>query len=61
LMVPPESPADIAAALRTAIETDLRSAAAKTREWIRAELSNRRYAERMVEIYEEVLGRERFA
>jgi glycosyltransferase involved in cell wall biosynthesis len=61
LMVPPESPDEIAAALRIAIETDLRSAATGTREWMRTQLSNRRYAERMVEIYEEALGRRRFA
>jgi glycosyltransferase involved in cell wall biosynthesis len=52
--VPPERPDEIAAALRAAMAGDLRAGAAQTGAWIRAELSNRRYAERMVEIYDEV-------
>jgi glycosyltransferase involved in cell wall biosynthesis len=61
LTVPPESPGQIGAALRRAMEDDLRGAAVETRQWIRAELSNRRYAERMAAIYEEALGRKRLA
>jgi glycosyltransferase involved in cell wall biosynthesis len=56
LMVPPESPGALADALRTAMDQPLREGAARTREWIRAELSNRRYAERMAAIYEEALS-----
>jgi glycosyltransferase involved in cell wall biosynthesis len=52
LMVPPETPDAIAAALRTAMTSDLRSGVGETREWMRAELSNRRYAERMAAIFE---------
>ena len=52
--VPPESPGEIAAALRTAMAGGMRAGAGQTRDWIRAEMSNRRYAERMAEIYEEV-------
>jgi glycosyltransferase involved in cell wall biosynthesis len=61
LSVPPESPGEIAAALRTAMEDDLRGAASRTRQWIREELSNRRYGERMAAIYDEALGRRRLA
>jgi glycosyltransferase involved in cell wall biosynthesis len=61
LTVPPESPAEIAAALRTAIQADLRPATAQTREWIREELSDRRFAEQMAATYEEALGRSRLA
>jgi hypothetical protein len=55
LLVPPCAPEQIAEALRSAMESDLRPAAAETREWVRNELSNRRYAERMVAIYDEAL------
>jgi glycosyltransferase involved in cell wall biosynthesis len=55
LMVRPESPEELAAALRNAIETDMRPGAAATGEWLQAELSNRRYAERMAEIFGEVV------
>jgi D-inositol-3-phosphate glycosyltransferase len=61
LTVPPESPGEIAAALLTAMESDLRPAAEQTRQWIHSELSNRRYAERMAAIYDEALGRRRLA
>lgn len=56
LAVAPESPAEIAAALRAAMDSDLRPGVARTREWIRAELSNRRYAERMAEIFGELVS-----
>ena len=55
VIVPPESPAEIASALRTAMTTDLRAGVPATREWMRGELSNRRYAERMAAIFAEVL------
>lgn len=56
-LVPPELPAEIAKALRTAISTDLRSEVPQTRDWIRSELSNRRYAERMAAIFSELTAR----
>jgi glycosyltransferase involved in cell wall biosynthesis len=58
LPVPPESPAEIATALKTAMNTDLRSEVPPTRDWIRSELSNRRYAERMAAIFAELKGSE---
>jgi glycosyltransferase involved in cell wall biosynthesis len=54
LLVPPESSAELANALRQAMTTDLRQEVPATRDWIRTELSNRRYAERMAEIFSEL-------
>ena len=54
LLVPPETPRAIASALRTAMTTDLRAGVTPTREWIDRELGNRRYAERMVQIFQSV-------
>jgi D-inositol-3-phosphate glycosyltransferase len=56
LSVPPERPDAIAAAVRKARAEDLRAGVPETREWIRHELNARRYAEHMVEIYDEVAG-----
>jgi D-inositol-3-phosphate glycosyltransferase len=56
LMVPPESPLELASALREALDPAAREGAAETREWIRAHLSNERYARRMAEIYGEALS-----
>lgn len=51
-MVPPEDPAELARAIRAAMASNQRGQAEETREWLREELSNRRYAERMLEIFE---------
>jgi glycosyltransferase involved in cell wall biosynthesis len=48
-VVPAEQPAEIAAALRRLRSLD-RAVTAPTREWIREEFNDRRYAERMAEI-----------
>ncbi len=55
--VPPEQPAAIAEALREARNGSLRDGVEETREWLRRELTPRRYAERMVGIYNEVTNR----
>ena len=52
LPVPPETPRALADAVERAMTSDLRAQVPQTRDWIRAELSNRRYAERMLEIFE---------
>jgi glycosyltransferase involved in cell wall biosynthesis len=59
LMVDPERPDQLADALRAAMATDLRPGAAETAAWIKVELSNRRYAERMAGIFAEVIQRRR--
>jgi glycosyltransferase involved in cell wall biosynthesis len=56
LSVAPERPEAIAAAVRQARTRDLRADVPETRDWIRRELNARRYAERMVEVYDEVTG-----
>jgi glycosyltransferase involved in cell wall biosynthesis len=55
-VVPPLQPQAIADALHDATE-GAPSGLDQTRAWIREELNNRRYAERMAEIYAEVMAR----
>jgi glycosyltransferase involved in cell wall biosynthesis len=55
-VVEPKRPELIAAALGRLRAAD-RSAVEPTREWIRTELTNDRYAERMVELYERALAK----
>jgi glycosyltransferase involved in cell wall biosynthesis len=53
-IVPPERPEAIAGALRELLAHGHGGAADETREWLRAELSPRRYAEQMAAIFETV-------
>jgi mannosyltransferase len=53
-MVPPERPDVLAAALREVQQSDVAAGLAETREWIRTDLSNARYAQRMAAIFDEL-------
>jgi glycosyltransferase involved in cell wall biosynthesis len=57
-VVPPARPDAIAEALGEAVN-DVPEGLEQTRAWIRDELNNRRYAERMAEIYEELISARR--
>ena len=56
VVVPPEDPPALAAALRR-VRADGAGSLEPTREWIRAELNRRRYAERMAALFESVVAR----
>jgi glycosyltransferase involved in cell wall biosynthesis len=58
-IVPPEQPAAIADALRAASAADDRAAAGPTRDWLRSELTNDRYAEKMAGLYERAIANAR--
>jgi hypothetical protein len=55
-VVPPARPDAIAKALGEAVK-GVPEGLDQTRAWVREELNNRRYAEHMAAIYEELIGR----
>ena len=54
--MPAEAPEAIAAALREAAQRG-RDGVGETREWVRRELNDRRYAERMLDVFREAIAR----
>jgi len=55
-LVDPYAPDQIAAALQAEVEAPTCAAAQRGREWVRAELGSRRYAERIADIYASVVA-----
>ena len=58
-VVPPEEPQELAAAIRAAMRAGDRNSTSSTREWIRKQLNNRLYAQRMSELFLHCAGSDR--